>query len=60
MIHETVQMQIKHIELRIEQLLDSLPYADGQSYYDDKRKIEQLTIEACRLKQSLAAVDGEG
>lgn len=54
MSNETVQMQIKHIELRIEKLRESLPYADGQAYYDDKRLIEQLTIEACNLRNSLA------
>jgi len=54
MSNETVQVQIKHIELRIEKLRESLPYADGQAYYDDKRLIDQLIIEACNLRNSLA------
>ena len=54
MSNETVQVQIKHLELRIEKLRESLPYADGQAYYDDKRLIDQLTIEACNLRNSLA------
>ena len=54
MSNETVQVQIKHLELRIEKLRESLPYADGQAYYYDKRLIDQLTIEACNLRNSLA------
>lgn len=54
MSNETVQVQIEHIELHIEKLRESLPYADGQAYYDDKRLIDQLIIEACNLRNSLA------
>lgn len=54
MSNETVQVQIKHLELRIEKLRESLPYADGQAYYDDKRLIDQLIIEACNLRKYLA------
>ena len=32
---------------------DRLPYADGQSYYDDKRKIEALTAELAELERHL-------
>ena len=53
MDNETVQTRIKHLELRIDRLRESLPYADGQAYYDDKRLIEQLTIEACNLRNTI-------
>ena len=46
--------EIKRLESRIESLREWLPYADGQAYYDDKRLIDQLTIEACNLRNSLA------
>lgn len=44
--------EIKRLESRIESLLEWLPYADGQAYYDDKRKIEQMTIELCNLRSA--------
>ena len=46
--------EIKRLESRIESLREWLPYADGQAYYDDKRLIDQLIIEACNLRNSLA------
>lgn len=48
----TIEAQIKHLELRIESLREWLPYADGQAYYEDKRKIEQMTIELCNLRNA--------
>ena len=44
--------EIKRLESRIESLREWLPYADGQAYYDDKRKIEQMTIELCNLRSA--------
>lgn len=44
--------EIKRLESRIESLREVLPYADGQAYYDDKRKIEQMTIELCNLRNA--------
>ena len=52
MINGTIEAQIKHLESRIESLREVLPYADGQAYYDDKRKIEQMTIELCNLRNA--------
>ena len=52
MNNEIVEALIKHLELRIESLREALPYADGQAYYDDKRKIEQMTIELCNLRSA--------
>ena len=48
----TFEAQIKHLESRIESLREALPYADGQAYYDDRRKIEQMTIELCNLRNA--------
>ena len=48
----TIEAQIKHLESRIESLREALPYADGQAYYDDRRKIEQMTIELCNLRNA--------
>ena len=41
----THQDQIRHLKTRIADLSERLPYADGQAYYDDKRKIEALRAE---------------
>ena len=43
---------IRHLKSRIADLAERLPYADGQSYYDDKRKIEALTAELVQLEAS--------
>ena len=48
----TTQEQIRHLKARIAGLSERLPYADGQAYYDDKRKIEQMTIELCNLRNA--------
>lgn len=44
---------IRHLKSRIADLTERLPYADGQSYYDDKRKIEALTAELAELERQL-------
>ena len=49
----TIEAQIKNLELRIESLREVLPYADGQAYYDDKRKIDALTTELAELERHL-------
>ena len=41
---------IRFLKSRIADLAERLPYADGQSYYDDKRKIEALTVELADLE----------
>ena len=41
---------IRMLKTRIADLAERLPYADGQSYYDDKRKIEVLTAELFQLE----------
>lgn len=43
---------IRFLKSRIAELAERLPYADGQSYYDDKRKIEALTAELFQLEPS--------
>ena len=44
---------IRFLKSRISELAERLPYADGQAYYDDKRKIEALTAELVSLESSL-------
>lgn len=44
---------IRFLRSRIAELAERLPYADGQSYYDDKRKIEALTAELAELERQL-------
>ena len=41
---------IRLLKSRIADLAERLPYADGQAYYDDKRKIEALTAELFKLE----------
>lgn len=47
----TNQDQIRHLKARIADLSERLPYADGQAYYDDKRKIEKLKTELWDLER---------
>ena len=44
---------IRHLKSRIADLAERLPYADGQAYYDDKRKIEALTAALNELERQL-------
>ena len=44
---------IRHLKSRIADLAERLPYADGQAYYDDKRKIDALTTELVELERHL-------
>ena len=48
----TNQDQIRHLKVRIADLSDRLPYADGQAYYDDKRKIKKLKTELWALENA--------
>ena len=48
----TAQDQIRHLKTRIADLVEKLPYADGQAYYDDKRKIEALRAELRALESA--------
>ena len=48
----TDQDQIRHLKVRIADLVEKLPYADGQAYYDDKRKIEALRAELRALESA--------
>lgn len=48
----TNQDQIRHLKARIADLSERLPYADGQAYYDDKRKIEALSAELRELERA--------
>jgi len=48
----TTQDQIRHLKARIADLSERLPYADGQAYYDDKRKIEALSAELWALESA--------
>ena len=41
---------IRFLKSRIADLAERLPYADGQAYYDDKRKIEALKAELFQLE----------
>ena len=56
----TIQDQIHHIKAHIADLSERLPYADGQAYYDDKRKIEALKAELQALESASTAQQGEG
>ena len=49
----TNQDRINHLKSRIADLSERLPYADGQAYYDDKRKIEALSAELANLNQMI-------
>ena len=51
----TNQDQIRHLKARIAALSERLPYADGQAYYDDKRKIEALSAELRALESTSSA-----
>lgn len=42
----------KAIKARIDDLVERLPYADGQAYYDDKRRIEALRAELTDLEKT--------
>ena len=42
---------IRHLKSRITDLAERLPYADGQSYYDDKREIEALKADLAELER---------
>ena len=44
---------IRHLKSRIADLAERLPYADGQAYYDDTRKIEALKAELAELERHL-------
>ena len=44
---------IRLLKSRIADLAERLPYAGGQTYYDDKRKIEALKAELFSLESSL-------
>ena len=48
----TIQDQIRHMKVRIADLSERLPYADGQAYYEDKRKIEALRAELRALESA--------
>ena len=41
---------IRLLKSLIADLSERLPYADGQAYYDDKRKIEALKAELFQLE----------
>lgn len=43
---------IRMLKNRISELRERLPYADGQAYYDDKRKIEALSAELRELERA--------
>lgn len=43
---------IRMLKNRIAELAERLPYADGQAYYDDKRKIEALQAELAELENN--------
>ena len=44
---------IRMLKNRIADLLERLPYADGQAYYDDKRKIAALQSELAELERQI-------
>ena len=47
------EADIRHLKAVIADMVERLPYADGQAYYDDKRKIEALTAELFQLESRL-------
>ena len=56
----TNQDQIRHLKTRIADLSERLPYADGQVYYDDKRKIEKLKTELRALENASTEQEAAG
>ena len=56
----TNQDQIRHLKTRIADLSERLPYADGQAYYDDKRKIEKLKTELRALENASTEQEAAG
>ena len=52
--------RIQHLKCRIAELRERLPYADGQAYYDDKRKIEALNAELWALKSASTEQEAAG
>lgn len=48
-----LQQKIHNLKNRIKSLKESLPYADGQAYYDDERKIAELSAELTYWKNLL-------
>ena len=44
---------IRMLKNSIAELRERLPYADGQAYYDDKRKIEALAAELAELERQI-------
>ena len=44
---------IRMLKNRISELAERLPYADGQAYYNDKRKIESLQAELAELERQI-------
>lgn len=55
----TNQDQIRHLKACIADLSERLSYADGQAYYDDKRKIEAFSAELRALESASTAQQGE-
>ena len=54
------QDRINHLKARIADLSERLPYADGQAYYDDKRKIEALSAELRALESASTGQEVDG
>ena len=44
--------EIERLEAFIHSLREALPYADGQAYYNDKRKIAQMEAELFNLRRT--------
>lgn len=44
-------IKIQSLKNSIESLLSALPYADGQAYYQDKRRIADLREQLRQLEQ---------
>lgn len=52
MSEKLIEERAKALKARIDDLVERLPYADGQAYYEDKRRIEALRAELANLEKS--------
>ena len=51
--HENQQKRLAVIDRRLKSLRDALPFADGQAYHQDQRKIRELERERAELVRGM-------
>ncbi len=55
---EALDNDIAHLNGRIASIAEALPYADGQAYWEDKRRISELQGKLVKLKQEREQLNG--